>query len=198
MKIQVNHQNLMNNNQKPKYQNYMLNENNNYISGIKYKHEIKINQSSTKQAPIKKFMKQNHQSIKMSSDKIKVEENKNNNRIIQYPLERKYNPIYFHEKNNNKIINNNNLQYYEIDMTTKKEKKESNIQQNRCIYRNNQNEKLSINNNKDNENFMKNLRNYNDKKPARNTFSSMKIPNQQFEKKHHNQIITNITLKKYN
>ena len=51
----------------------MLNENNNYISGIKYKHEIKINQSSTKQAPIKKFMKQNHQSIKMSSDKIKVE-----------------------------------------------------------------------------------------------------------------------------
>ena len=61
MKIQVNHQNLMNNNQKPKYQNYILNENNNYISGIKYKHEIKINQSSTKQAPIKKFMKQNHQ-----------------------------------------------------------------------------------------------------------------------------------------
>ena len=216
MKIQVNHQNLMNNNQKPKYQNYMLNENNNYISGIKYKHEIKINQSSTKQAPIKKFMKQNHQSIKMSSDKIKVEENKNNNRIIQYPLERKYNPIYFHEKKfyhnqldnipkkpdltiyNNKIINNNNLQYYEIDMTTKKEKKESNIQQNRCIYRNNQNEKLSINNNKDNENFFKNLRNYNDKKPARNTFSSMKIPNQQFEKKHHNQIITNITLKENN
>ena len=216
MKIQVNHQNLMNNNQKPKYQNYMLNENNNYISGIKYKHEIKINQSSTKQAPIKKFMKQNHQSIKMSSDKIKVEENKNNNRIIQYPLERKYNPIYFHEKKfyhnqldnipkkpyltiyNNKIINNNNLQYYEIDMTTKKEKKESNIQQNRCIYRNNQNEKLNINNNKDNENFMKNLRNYNDKKPARNTFSSMKIPNQQFEKKHHNQIITNITLKENN
>lgn len=216
MKIQVNHQNLMNNNQKPKYQNYMLNENNNYISGIKYKHEIKINQSSTKQAPIKKFMKQNHQSIKMSSDKIKVEENKNNNRIIQYPLERKYNPIYFHEKKfyqnqldnipkkpdltiyNNKIINNNNLQYYEIDMTTKKEKKESNIQQNRCIYRNNQNEKLSINNNKDNENFIKNLRNYNDKKPARNTFSSMKIPNQQFEKKHHNQIITNITLKENN
>ena len=216
MKIQVNHQNLMNNNQKPKYQNYMLNENNNYISGIKYKHEIKINQSSTKQAPIKKFMKQNHQSIKMSSDKIKVEENKNNNRIIQYPLERKYNPIYFHEKKfyqnqldnipkkpdltiyNNKIINNNNLQYSEIDMTTKKEKKESNIQQNRCIYRNNQNEKLSINNNKDNENFFKNLRNYNDKKPARNTFSSMKIPNQQFEKKHHNQIITNITLKENN
>ena len=216
MKIQVNHQNLMNNNQKPKYQNYMLNENNNYISGIKYKHEIKINQSSTKQAPIKKFMKQNHQSIKMSSDKIKVEENKNNNRIIQYPLERKYNPIYFHEKKfyqnqldnipkkpdltiyNNKIINNNNLQYSEIDMTTKKEKKESNIQQNRCIYRNNQNEKLSINNNKDNENFIKNLRNYNDKKPARNTFSSMKIPNQQFEKKHHNQIITNITLKENN
>ena len=216
MKIQVNHQNLMNNNQKPKYQNYMLNENNNYISGIKYKHEIKINQSSTKQAPIKKFMKQNHQSIKMSSDKIKVEENKNNNRIIQYPLERKYNPIYFHEKKfyqnqldnipkkpdltiyNNKIINNNNLQYYEIDMTTKKEKKESNIQQNRCIYRNNQNEKLNINNNKDNENFFKNLRNYNDKKPARNTFSSMKIPNQQFEKKHHNQIITNITLKENN
>ena len=217
MKIQVNHQNLMNNNQKPKYQNYMLNENNNYISGIKYKHEIKINQSSTKQAPIKKFMKQNHQSIKMSSDKIKVEENKNNNRIIQYPLERKYNPIYFHEKKfyqnqldnipkkpdltiyNNKIINNNNnLQYYEIDMTTKKEKKESNIQQNRCIYRNNQNEKLSTNNNKDNENFFKNLRNYNDKKPARNTFSSMKIPNQQFEKKHHNQIITNITLKENN
>ena len=216
MKIQVNHQNLMNNNQKPKYQNYMLNENNNYISGIKYKHEIKINQSSTKQAPIKKFMKQNHQSIKMSSDKIKVEENKNNNRIIQYPLERKYNPIYFHEKKfyqnqldnipkkpdltiyNNKIINNNNLQYSEIDMTTKKEKKESNIQQNRCIYRNNQNEKLNINNNKDNENFMKNLRNYNDKKPARNTFSSMKIPNQQFEKKHHNQIITNITLKENN
>ena len=213
MKIQVNHQNLMNNNQKPKYQNYMLNENNNYISGIKYKHEIKINQSSTKQAPIKKFMKQNHQSIKISSDKIKVEENKNNNRIIQYPLERKYNPIYFHEKKfyqnqldnipkkpdltiyNNKIINNNNLQYYEIDMTTKKENNESNIQQNRCIYRNNQNEKLSINNNKDNENFFKNLRNYNDKKPARNTFSSMKIPNQQFEKKHHNQIITNITLK---
>ena len=216
MKIQVNHQNLMNNNQKPKYQNYMLNENNNYISGIKYKHEIKINQSSTKQAPIKKFMKQNHQSIKMSSDKIKVEENKNNNRIIQYPLERKYNPIYFHEKKfyhnqldnipkkpyltiyNNKIINNNNLQYYEIDMTTKKENNESNIQQNRCIYRNNQNEKLNINNNKDNENFMKNLRNYNDKKPARNTFSSMKIPNQQFEKKHHNQIITNITLKENN
>ena len=216
MKIQVNHQNLMNNNQKPKYQNYMLNENNNYISGIKYKHEIKINQSSTKQAPIKKFMKQNHQSIKMSSDKIKVEENKNNNRIIQYPLERKYNPIYFHEKNfyqnqldnipkkpvltiyNNKIINNNNLQYYEIDMTTKKENNESNIQQNRCIYRNNQNEKLSINNNKDNENFIKNLRNYKDKKPARNTFSSMKIPNQQFEKKHHNQIITNITLKENN
>ena len=216
MKIQVNHQNLMNNNQKPKYQNYMLNENNNYISGIKYKHEIKINQSSTKQAPIKKFMKQNHQSIKMSSDKIKVEENKNNNRIIQYPLERKYNPIYFHEKNfyhnqlnnipkkpdltiyNNKIINNNNLQYYEIDMTTKKENNESNIQQNRCIYRNNQNVKLNINNNKDNENFMKNLRNYNDKKPARNTFSSMKIPNQQFEKKHHNQIITNITLKENN
>ena len=216
MKIQVNHQNLMNNNQKPKYQNYMLNENNNYISGIKYKHEIKINQSSTKQAPIKKFMKQNHQSIKMSSDKIKVEENKNNNRIIQYPLERKYNPIYFHEKKfyqnqldnipkkpdltiyNNKIINNNNLQYYEIDMTTKKENNESNIQQNRCIYRNNQNEKLSINNNKDNENFFKNLRNYNDKKPARNTFSSMKIPNQQFEKKHHNQIITNITLKENN
>ena len=217
MKIQVNHRNLMNNNQKPKYQNYMLNENNNYISGIKYKHEIKINQSSTKQAPIKKFMKQNHQSIKMSSDKIKVEENKNNNRIIQYPLERKYNPIYFHEKKfyqnqldnipkkpdltiyNNKIINNNNnLQYYEIDMTTKKEKKESNIQQNRCIYRNNQNEKLSINNNKDNENFIKNLRNYNDKKLARNTFSSMKIPNQQFEKKHHNQIITNITLKENN
>ena len=216
MKIKVNHQNLMNNNQKPKYQNYMLNENNNYISGIKYKHEIKINQSSTKQAPIKKFMKQNHQSIKMSSDKIKVEENKNNNRIIQYPLERKYNPIYFHEKNfyhnqldnipkkpdltiyNNKIINNNNLQYYEIDMTTKKENNESNIQQNRCIYRNNQNEKLSINNNKDNENFIKNLRNYNDKKPARNTFSSMKIPNQQFEKKHHNQIITNITLKENN
>ena len=216
MKIQVNHQNLMNNNQKPKYQNYMLNENNNYISGIKYKHEIKINQSSTKQAPIKKFMKQNHQSIKMSSDKIKVEENKNNNRIIQYPLERKYNPIYFHEKNfyhnqldnipkkpdltiyNNKIINNNNLQYSEIDMTTKKENNESNIQQNRCIYRNNQNEKLSINNNKDNENFFKNLRNYNDKKPARNTFSSMKIPNQQFEKKHHNQIITNITLKENN
>ena len=216
MKIQVNHQNLMNNNQKPKYQNYMLNENNNYISGIKYKHEIKINQSSTKQAPIKKFMKQNHQSIKMSSDKIKVEENKNNNRIIQYPLERKYNPIYFHEKKfyqnqldnipkkpdltiyNNKIINNNNLQYYEIDMTTKKENNESNIQQNRCIYRNNQNEKLSINNNKDNENFIKNLRNYNDKKPARNTFSSMKIPNQQFEKKHHNQIITNITLKENN
>ena len=216
MKIQVNHQNLMNNNQKPKYQNYMLNENN-YISGIKYKHEIKINQSSTKQAPIKKFMKQNHQSIKMSSDKIKVEENKNNNRIIQYPLERKYNPIYFHEKKfyqnqldnipkkpdltiyNNKIINNNNnLQYYEIDMTTKKENNESNIQQNRCIYRTNQNEKLSINNNKDNENFMKNLRNYNDKKPARNTFSSMKIPNQQFEKKHHNQIITNITLKENN
>ena len=216
MKIQVNHQNLMNNNQKPKYQNYMLNENNNYISGIKYKHEIKINQSSTKQAPIKKFMKQNHQSIKMSSDKIKVEENKNNNRIIQYPLERKYNPIYFHEKKfyqnqldnipkksdltiyNNKIINNNNLQYYEIDMTTKKENNESNIQQNRCIYRNNQNVKLNINNNKDNENFMKNLRNYNDKKPARNTFSSMKIPNQQFEKKHHNQIITNITLKENN
>ena len=216
MKIQVNHQNLMNNNQKPKYQNYMLNENNNYISGIKYKHEIKINQSSTKQAPIKKFMKQNHQSIKMSSDKIKVEENKNNNRIIQYPLERKYNPIYFHEKKfyqnqldnipkkpdltiyNNKIINNNNLQYHEIDMTTKKENNESNIQQNRCIYRNNQNEKLSINNNKDNENFIKNLRNYNDKKPARNTFSSMKIPNQQFEKKHHNQIITNITLKENN
>ena len=217
MKIQVNHQNLMNNNQKPKYQNYMLNENNNYISGIKYKHEIKINQSSTKQAPIKKFMKQNHQSIKMSSDKIKVEENKNNNRIIQYPLERKYNPIYFHEKKfyqnqldnipkkpdltiyNNKIINNNNnLQYYEIDMTTKKENNESNIQQNRCIYRNNQNEKLSINNNKDNENFIKNLRNYNDKKLARNTFSSMKIPNQQFEKKHHNQIITNITLKENN
>ena len=216
MKIQVNHQNLRNNNQKPKYQNYMLNENNNYISGIKYKHEIKINQSSTKQAPIKKFMKQNHQSIKMSSDKIKVEENKNNNRIIQYPLERKYNPIYFHEKKfyqnqldnipkkpdltiyNNKIINNNNLQYYEIDMTTKKENNESNIQQNRCIYRNNQNEKLSINNNKDNENFMKNLRNYNDKKPARNTFSSMKIPNQQFEKKHHNQIITNISLKENN
>ena len=216
MKIQVNHQNLMNNNQKPKYQNYMLNENNNYISGIKYKHEIKINQSSTKQAPIKKFMKQNHQSIKMSSDKIKVEENKNNNRIIQYPLERKYNPIYFHEKNfyhnqldnipkkpdltiyNNKIINNNNLQYYEIDMTTKKENNESNIQQNRCIYRNNQNEKLSINNNKDNENFIKNLRNYNGKKLARNTFSSMKIPNQQFEKKHHNQIITNITLKENN
>ena len=216
MKIQVNHQNLMNNNQKPKYQNYMLNENNNYFSGIKYKHEIKINQSSTKQAPIKKFMKQNHQSIKMSSDKIKVEENKNNNRIIQYPLERKYNPIYFHEKNfyhnqldnipkkpdltiyNNKIINNNNLQYYEIDMTTKKENNESNIQQNRCIYRNNQNEKLSINNNKDNENFIKNLRNYNEKKPARNTFSSMKIPNQQFEKKHHNQIITNITLKENN
>ena len=216
MKIQVNHQNLMNNNQKPKYQNYMLNENNNYISGIKYKHEIKINQSSTKQAPIKKFMKQNHQSIKMSSDKIKVEENKNNNRIIQYPLERKYNPIYFHEKNfyhnqlgnipkkpdltiyNNKIINNNNLQYYEIDMTTKKENNESNIQQNRYIYRNNQNEKLSINNNKDNENFIKNLRNYNDKKLARNTFSSMKIPNQQFEKKHHNQIITNITLKENN
>ena len=216
MKIQVNHQNLMNNNQKPKYQNYLLNENNNYISGIKYKHEIKINQSSTKQAPIKKFMKQNHQSIKMSSDKIKVEENKNNNRIIQYPLERKYNPIYFHEKNfyhnqldnipkkpdltiyNNKIINNNNLQYYEIDMTTKKENNESNIQQNRCINRNNQNEKLSINNNKDNENFFKNLRNYNDKKPARNTFSSMKIPNQQFEKKHHNQIITNITLKENN
>ena len=216
MKIQVNHQNLMNNNQKPKYQNYMLNENNNYISGIKYKHEIKINQSSTKQAPIKKFMKQNHQSIKMSSDKIKVEENKNNNRIIQYPLERKYNPIYFHEKKfyqnqldnipkkpgltiyNNKIINNNNLQYYEIDMTTKKVNNESNIQQNRCIYRNNQNEKLSINNNKDNENFIKNLRNYNDKKPARNTFSSMKIPNQQFEKKHHNQIITNITLKENN
>ena len=216
MKIQVNHQNLMNNNQKPKYQNYMLNENNNYISGIKYKHEIKINQSSTKQAPIKKFMKQNHQSIKMSSDKIKVEENKNNNRIIQYPLERKYNPIYFHEKKfyqnqldnipkkpdltiyNNKIINNNNLQYSEIDMTTKKENNESNIQQNRCIYRNNQNEKLSINNNKDNENFIKNLRNYNDKKPARNTFSSMKIPNQQFEKKHHNQIITNITLKENN
>lgn len=201
MKIQVNHQNLMNNNQKPKYQNYMLNENNNYISGIKYKHEIKINQSSTKQAPIKKFMKQNHQSIKMSSDKIKVEENKNNNRIIQYPLERKYNPIYFHEKNfyhnqldnipkkpdltiyNNKIINNNNLQYHEIDMTTKKENNESNIQQNRCIYRNNQNEKLSINNNKDNENFIKNLRNYNDKKLARNTFSSMKTPNQQFENK---------------
>ena len=216
MKIQVNHQNLMNNNQKPKYQNYMLNENNNYISGIKYKHEIKINQSSTKQAPIKKFMKQNHQSIKMSSDKIKVEENKNNNRIIQYPLERKYNPIYFHEKKfyqnqldnipkkpdltiyNNKIINNNNLQYHEIDMTTKKENNESNIQQNRCIYRNNQNEKLSINNNKDNENFIKNLRNYNDKKLARNTFSSMKIPNQQFEKKHHNQIITNITLKENN
>ena len=216
MKIQVNHQNLMNNNQKPKYQNYMLNENNNYISGIKYKHEIKINQSSTKQAPIKKFMKQNHQSIKMSSDKIKVEENKNNNRIIQYPLERKYNPIYFHEKNfyhnqldnipkkpdltiyNNKIINNNNLQYSEIDMTTKKENNESNIQQNRCIYRTNQNEKLSINNNKDNENFFKNLRNYNDKKPARNTFSSMKIPNQQFEKKNHNQIITNITLKENN
>ena len=216
MKIQVNHQNLMNNNQKPKYQNYMLNENNNYISGIKYKHEIKIHQSSTKQAPIKKFMKQNHQSIKMSSDKIKVEENKNNNRIIQYPLERKYNPIYFHEKNfyhnqldnipkkpdltiyNNKIINNNNLQYHEIDMTTKKENNESNIQQNRCIYRNNQNEKLSINNNKDNENFFKNLRNYNDKKPARNTFSSMKIPNQQFEKKNHNQIITNITLKENN
>ena len=216
MKIQVNHQNLMNNNQKPKYQNYLLNENNNYISGIKYKHEIKINQSSTKQAPIKKFMKQNHQSIKMSSDKIKVEENKNNNRIIQYPLERKYNPIYFHEKNfyhnqldnipkkpdltiyNNKIINNNNLQYSEIDMTTKKENNESNIQQNRCIYRNNQNEKLSINNNKDNKNFIKNLRNYNDKKPARNTFSSMKIPNQQFEKKHHNQIITNITLKENN
>ena len=216
MKIKVNHQNLMNNNQKPKYQNYMLNENNNYISGIKYKHEIKINQSSTKQAPIKKFMKQNHQSIKMSSDKIKVEENKNNNRIIQYPLERKYNPIYFHEKKfyqnqldnipkkpdltiyNNKIINNNNLQYYEIDMTTKKENNESNIQQNRCIYRNNQNEKLSINNNKDNENFIKNLRNYNDKKPARNTFSSMKIPNQQFEKKHHNQIITNISLKENN
>ena len=216
MKIQVNHQNLMNNNQKPKYQNYLLNENNNYISGIKYKHEIKINQSSTKQAPIKKFMKQNHQSIKMSSDKIKVEENKNNNRIIQYPLERKYNPIYFHEKKfyqnqldnipkkpgltiyNNKIINNNNLQYYEIDMTTKKVNNESNIQQNRCIYRNNQNEKLSINNNKDNENFFKNLRNYNDKKPARNTFSSMKIPNQQFEKKHHNQIITNITLKENN
>ena len=216
MKIQVNHQNLMNNNQKPKYQNYMLNENNNYLSGIKYKHEIKINQSSTKQAPIKKFMKQNHQSIKMSSDKIKVEENKNNNRIIQYPLERKYNPIYFHEKNfyhnqldnipkkpdltiyNNKIINNNNLQYSEIDMTTKKENNESNIQQNRCIYRTNQNEKLSINNNKDNENFFKNLRNYNDKKPARNTFSSMKIPNQQFEKKHHNQIITNITLKENN
>ena len=216
MKIQVNHQNLMNNNQKPKYQNYMLNENNNYISGIKYKHEIKINQSSTKQAPIKKFMKQNHQSIKMSSDKIKVEENKNNNRIIQYPLERKYNPIYFHEKKfyqnqldnipkkpdltiyNNKIINNNNLQYYEIDMTTKKENNESNIQQNRCIYRNNQNEKLSINNNKDNENFIKNLRNYNGKKLARNTFSSMKIPNQQFEKKHHNQIITNITLKENN
>ena len=216
MKIQVNHQNLMNNNQKPKYQNYLLNENNNYISGIKYKHEIKINQSSTKQAPIKKFMKQNHQSIKMSSDKIKVEENKNNNRIIQYPLERKYNHIYFHEKKfyqnqldnipkkpdltiyNNKIINNNNLQYYEIDMTTKKENNESNIQQNRCIYRTNQNEKLSINNNKDNENFMKNLRNYNDKKPARNTFSSMKIPNQQFEKKHHNQIITNITLKENN
>ena len=216
MKIQVNHQNLMNNNQKPKYQNYMLNENNNYISGIKYKHEIKINQSSTKQAPIKKFMKQNHQSIKMSSDKIKVEENKNNNRIIQYPLERKYNPIYFHEKKsyhnqldnipkkpdltiyNNKIINNNNLQYSEIDMTTKKENNESNIQQNRCIYRNNQNEKLSINNNKDNENFIKNLRNYNDKKPARNTFSSMKIPSQQFEKKHHNQIITNITLKENN
>ena len=216
MKIQVNHQNLMNNNQKPKYQNYMLIENNNYISGIKYKHEIKINQSSTKQAPIKKFMKQNHQSIKMSSDKIKVEENKNNNRIIQYPLERKYNPIYFHEKKfyqnqldnipkkpdltiyNNKIINNNNLQYHEIDMTTKKENNESNIQQNRCIYRNNQNEKLSINNNKDNENFFKNLRNYNDKKPARNTFSSMKIPNQQFEKKHHNQIITNITLKENN
>ena len=216
MKIQVNHQNLMNNNQKPKYQNYMLIENNNYISGIKYKHEIKINQSSTKQAPIKKFMKQNHQSIKMSSDKIKVEENKNNNRIIQYPLERKYNPIYFHEKNfyhnqldnipkkpdltiyNNKIINNNNLQYYEIDMTTKKENNESNIQQNRCIYRNNQNEKLSINNNKDNENFIKNLRNYNDKKLARNTFSSMKIPNQQFDKKHHNQIITNITLKENN
>ena len=216
MKIQVNHQNLMNNNQKPKYQNYMLIENNNYISGIKYKHEIKINQSSTKQAPIKKFMKQNHQSIKMSSDKIKVEENKNNNRIIQYPLERKYNPIYFHEKKfyqnqldnipkkpdltiyNNKIINNNNLQYYEIDMTTKKVNNESNIQQNRCIYRNNQNEKLSINNNKDNENFIKNLRNYNDKKPARNTFSSMKIPNQQFDKKHHNQIITNITLKENN
>ena len=216
MKIQVNHQNLMNNSQKPKYQNYMLNENNNYISGIKYKHEIKINQSSTKQAPIKKFMKQNHQSIKMSSDKIKVEENKNNNRIIQYPLERKYNPIYFHKKKfyqnqldnipkkpdltiyNNKIINNNNLQYSEIDMTTKKEKKESNIQQNRYIYRNNQNEKLNINNNKDNENFFKNLRNYNDKKPARNTFSSMKIPNQQFEKKHHNQIITNITLKENN
>ena len=216
MKIQVNHQNLMNNNQKPKYQNYLLNENNNYISGIKYKHEIKINQSSTKQAPIKKFMKQNHQSIKMSSDKIKVEENKNNNRIIQYPLERKYNHIYFHEKKfyqnqldnipkkpdltiyNNKIINNNNLQYYEIDMTTKKENNESNIQQNRCIYRNNQNEKLNINNNKDNENFMKNLRNYNDKKLARNTFSSMKIPNQQFEKKHHNQIITNITLKENN
>ena len=216
MKIQVNHQNLMNNNQKPKYQNYMLNENNNYISGIKYKHEIKINQSSTKQAPIKKFMKQNHQSIKMSSDKIKVEENKNNNRIIQYPLERKYNPIYFHEKKfyqnqldnipkkpdltiyNNKIINNNNLQYHEIDMTTKKENNESNIQQNRCIYRNNQNEKLSINNNKDNKNFIKNLRNYNDKKPARNTFSSMKIQNQQFEKKHHNQIITNITLKENN
>ena len=217
MKIQVNHQNLMNNNQKPKYQNYMLNENNNYISGIKYKHEIKINQSSTKQAPIKKFMKQNHQSIKMSSDKIKVEENKNNNRIIQYPLERKYNPIYFHEKKfyqnqldnipkkpdltiyNNKIINNNNnLQYYEIEKKKKKENNESNIQQNRCIYRNNQNEKLSINNNKDNENFIKNLRNYNDKKPARNTFSSMKIPNQQFEKKHHNQIITNITLKENN
>ena len=216
MKIQVNHQNLMNNNQKPKYQNYLLNENNNYISGIKYKHEIKINQSSTKQAPIKKFMKQNHQSIKMSSDKIKVEENKNNNRIIQYPLERKYNPIYFHEKKfyhnqldnipkkpdltiyNNKIINNNNLQYSEIDMTTKKENNESNIQQNRCIYRNNQNEKLSLNNNKDNENFIKNLRNYNDKKLARNTFSSMKIPNQQFEKKHHNQIITNITLKENN
>ena len=217
MKIQVNHRNLINNNSNVQYQNYILNKNNNYIYEIKYNPEIKNKQNSTYKAPIKKFMKQNHQNIKMSSDKTSVEKNNNSNKIIHYPLERKYNPINFQEKNffpnqlnniprrpgltiyNNNIRNiNNNHQYYEIDMRTKNDNNINNIQQNRYIYINNQNEKLNVNNNKDNVNFVNNLRKYNDKKLERNTFSSMKIPNKQFEIKHQNQIITNTTLKESN
>ena len=203
--MQRYHLNIKDNNSNVKQQNYILNNNSIYTKELIYKPEIKSNQNSAYKAPIKKFMKFNHH----NSDKIKEEENKNTNKIFQYSCERKYTPICFKENtyannipkshglnNNNKNINNNH-QYYEIDMTTKKENNMINIQKNRYSYLNNKNEDINvnINNNKNNIYFVNHLRKYDDNKRTRNTFSSVKIPNQKIERKPQNQIISNIIIK---
>ena len=209
--------NIINTNSYLKPQNFLVNKSGNNTNIFKYKNEIKNCQNLLHQAPIKKFMKSIQQNSIMSSNKTKINENiNNNNKILHFTAERNYNQIFPNENNysnninhiikrhesinnnNNKVENiKNNHRYYAIDMTTKKDNYRNNIQQNyengfNDLKKNNIN--LNINNNKDNTYFINNLRKYDEKINPRNTYNSIKIPNQQNEKNFRDNIAKKTTI----